>query len=344
MLPATPSIAPSIRNSRVTCARVTPSVRNTPISRRSRSTDNPTALRIRNSATNTVTSDSAVRLSANAATRFSTWRVRARGSSAVSPAGSARASAARTASRRSGSTRRSMRSSVPIRPNTSCAVAMSATITLPPSAWSSASDCTIPRTVSVSGRPETRIANRSPTRSLCRPAKPRVTATARGSSSAASRRCARGSSSAAARSNGASRSGSRPRTRTASAAEPAGGTTGAHASTIGVTASVPASARTRGNTRSSNGPDGEDTCRFARPVTASTLWVKDPSAERFATRTLTNTPTPSATPATVSSVRGHSRIIRRSTNQRISGFMVRRPVRPAARSCGWPPPPPRRCA
>ena len=112
----------------------------TPMSRRRRTTDIAIVLKMRNVLTNTAMNDSAVGLSANARTMFSTCFVRPCGSSAAAVGGSRRPSSARTESRRSGATSRSTRSRRPSRPKTSCAVAMSVITTLPPIACWSASD------------------------------------------------------------------------------------------------------------------------------------------------------------------------------------------------------------
>ena len=223
--PTTPIAAASDNHSRATAPRVMPSARSTPMSRRRRTTDIAIVLKMRNVLTNTAMNDSAVRLSANARTMFSTCFVRPCGSSAAAVGGSRRPSSARTESRRSGATSRSTRSRRPSRPKTSCAVAMSVITTLPPIACWSASDSITAAIVIGVGTPEASTVSESPTCRPWRAASVRVIAIVRGSASrrrpaaaacAASLRVAESEAAISMRKKGASTKASRPRTSSVS--------------------------------------------------------------------------------------------------------------------------------
>ncbi len=200
-----------------TCREVRPSARSTPMSRRCRTTASATALKMRNVLTKSAMNESARRLSENARTRFSTWRVRDCGRSGRASAGSHDASAELTRSRSPGATIRSTRSSRPRRANTSCTVAMSAITTLPPIACCSAS---LPSTATIrsgTGAPEASTVSVSPTPSPWRAASARVMAMLPGRASSESAAPASAESgSSASRANGRSANGSSPSTSSVS--------------------------------------------------------------------------------------------------------------------------------
>ena len=100
-------------------------------------------------------------------------------------------------------------------------------------------------------------------------------------------------------------------------------------STRGAAASTPGAVRIAFHRRSSKPSPPARTSRFARPATVSTVFENAPSADWFASRTATSTPTPSATPSRVSAVRSPSPARCRRLTRRNSVFM----------SAGGPPSP-----